>query len=64
MSSLRTRYRCRRGFALPLGGCVNFDPADWFAGDWFNTKKPLPGERKPLFPDGVPGVRGASRRTS
>ena len=41
---------------LPLGGCVNFDPADWFAGDWFNTKKPLPGERKELFPGGVPGV--------
>lgn len=41
---------------LPLGGCVNFDPSDWFAGDWFNTKKPLPGERKELFPGGVPGV--------
>jgi hypothetical protein len=42
--------------ALPLGGCVNFDPADWFAGDWFSSKKPLPGERKELFPGGVPGV--------
>src|SRR5215470_11893955 len=42
--------------ALPLGGCVNFDPADWLAGDWFNNKKPLPGERKDLFPGGVPGV--------
>jgi hypothetical protein len=42
--------------ALPLGGCVNFDPADWFAGDWFSNKKPLPGERKELFPGGVPGV--------
>lgn len=41
---------------LPLGGCVNFDPADWFAGDWFSNKKPLPGERKELFPGGVPGV--------
>jgi hypothetical protein len=41
---------------LPLGGCVNFDPADWFAGDWFSSKKPLPGERKDLFPGGVPGV--------
>jgi outer membrane biosynthesis protein TonB len=42
--------------ALPLGGCVNFDPQDWFAGDWFNKKKPLPGERRELFPGGVPGV--------
>ena len=41
---------------LPLGGCVNFDPMDWFAGDWFSNKKPLPGERKDLFPGGVPGV--------
>ena len=44
--------------ALPLGGCgsmpdaPDFDPTDWFAGDWFKTKKPLPGERKELFPAG------------
>jgi hypothetical protein len=43
-------------FALPLGGCVNFDPQEWLAGDWFGNKKPLPGERKELFPGGVPGV--------
>jgi hypothetical protein len=48
--------------ALPLGGCgsmpdvPNFDPTDWLAGDLFGTKKPLPGERKALFPEGVPGV--------
>ena len=42
--------------ALPLGGCVNFDPQDWLAGDWFGNKKPLPGERRELFPGGVPGV--------
>jgi len=42
--------------SLPLGGCVNFDPVDWVSGEWFNTKKPLPGERKELFPGGVPGV--------
>ena len=23
---------------------------------WFNQKKPLPGERKAVFPEGVPGV--------
>jgi hypothetical protein len=48
--------------ALPLGGCgsvgpdINFDPLDWLSGDLFNTKKPLPGDRKALFPEGVPGV--------
>src|SRR5215212_6034301 len=48
--------------ALPLGGCgsvgsdINFDPMDWISGEWFNTKKPLPGDRKALFPEGVPGV--------
>jgi hypothetical protein len=47
---------------LPLGGCgsmpdaPDFDPTDWLAGDWFGTKKPLPGQRKELFPGGVPGV--------
>jgi hypothetical protein len=41
---------------LSLGGCVNFDPQDWFAGDWFGNKKPLPGQRRELFPGGVPGV--------
>jgi hypothetical protein len=34
-----------------LGGCSSMDPTEWF-----NTKKPLPGERKAMFPDGVPGV--------
>jgi len=41
-----------------LGGCsggmANFDPADML--DWMDTKKKLPGERKPVFPDGVPGL--------
>ena len=45
---------------LPLGGCgtmaPDFDPMDWLAGDWFGAKKPLPGERRPVFPEGVPGV--------
>ena len=34
-----------------LGGCSTFDPSEWF-----NTKKPLPGDRKAMFPGGVPGV--------
>jgi hypothetical protein len=48
--------------ALPLGGCgsvgpdINFDPLDWISGEWFKTKKPLPGDRKAMFPEGVPGV--------
>jgi len=45
---------------VPLGGCASIgdalDPTEWFAGDFFNTKKKLPGERKPVFPEGVPGV--------
>jgi hypothetical protein len=41
-----------------LGGCSsgmsNFDPSDLL--DWLDTKKKLPGERKPVFPGGVPGL--------
>jgi len=37
------------GFAL--SGCESFDPESWF-----NPKKPLPGDRKAMFPTGVPGV--------
>ena len=36
---------------IMLGGCSTFDPTEWFS-----TKKPLPGERKDMFPGGVPGV--------
>jgi hypothetical protein len=39
-----------------LGGCSSggFDPSDLL--DWLDTKKKLPGDRKPVFPDGVPGL--------
>ena len=40
-----------------LGGCGTngaFDPTDML--DFLDTKKKLPGERKPVFPEGVPGV--------
>ena len=40
-----------------LAGCSsmgNFDPTDML--DFLDTKKKLPGERKPVFPDGVPGL--------
>jgi hypothetical protein len=36
---------------MVLSGCGSIDPTEWF-----NTKKPLPGERKDMFPEGVPGV--------
>jgi hypothetical protein len=36
------------------GGFGNFDPSDLL--DWLDTKKKLPGERKPVFPQGVPGL--------
>jgi hypothetical protein len=40
---------------LLLSGCSSFDPSDIM--DVLQTqKKPLPGERKPLFPSGTPGV--------
>ncbi len=42
--------------SLALAGCSggNFDPTDMM--DWFDTKKKLPGDRRPVFPEGVPGV--------
>jgi hypothetical protein len=46
-------------FSGVLGGCssgfgAGWDPTDLL--DWLDTKKKLPGERKPVFPDGVPGL--------
>ncbi|MDN5001725.1 hypothetical protein ACFQZO_12605 [Bradyrhizobium sp. GCM10027634] len=41
-------------FTGVLGGCSSFDPSDML--DWLDTKKKLPGERKPVFPEGVPGL--------
>ncbi len=41
--------------AIPLAGCESFDPASLT--DWIpDGKKKLPGERKDVFPNGVPGV--------
>jgi hypothetical protein len=40
-----------------LAGCGsmgNWDPTDLL--DFLDTKKKLPGERKPVFPEGVPGL--------
>jgi hypothetical protein len=46
-------------FSAVLAGCSSsfgsdFDPTDLL--DWLDTKKKLPGERKPVFPQGVPGM--------
>src|ERR1700680_677656 len=41
---------------LLLAGCESFDPTAIFDSELFNTKKKLPGERKPVFPEGTPGV--------
>ena len=41
-----------------LAGCSdslsNWDPSDVL--DFIDTKKKIPGERKPVFPEGVPGL--------
>jgi hypothetical protein len=57
------RFACTLLLAstLALGGCASMsdfaiDPSEWFAGDWFGNKKKLDGERRPVFPEGVPGV--------
>jgi outer membrane biosynthesis protein TonB len=42
--------------ALLLAGCEDFDPTAIFDSEMFNTKKKLPGERRPVFPEGTPGV--------
>ena len=36
------------------GGMSSFDPSDLL--DFLDTEKKLPGERKPVFPEGVPGL--------
>ena len=41
-----------------VAGCSSsissWDPMDLL--DWIDTKKKLPGDRKPVFPEGVPGL--------
>ena len=41
---------------LALTACDTFDPTDIFDAEIFNTKKKLPGDRVPVFPQGTPGV--------
>ncbi|HEY6258464.1 MAG TPA: hypothetical protein VIY51_21995 [Xanthobacteraceae bacterium] len=42
---------------LPLAGCSDFDPQGIVDSIFEGQKKPLPGDRKPLFPEGTPGVQ-------
>ena len=41
---------------LLLADCSSFDPTDIMDSMFAAQKKPLPGDRKPLFPSGTPGV--------
>jgi hypothetical protein len=41
---------------LLLADCSSFDPTDIMDSMFASAKKPLPGDRKPLFPEGTPGV--------
>jgi hypothetical protein len=41
---------------LLLSNCSSFDPTDIMDNLFAAQKKPLPGERKALFPQGTPGV--------
>jgi outer membrane biosynthesis protein TonB len=59
MSVMKRHGSLRSGAALlatslclVLSGCESFDPSNLLP----DTKKPLPGERRLVFPEGVPGV--------
>lgn len=58
MSSVRRLSFVMLAAALVLAGCDSFDPLDKFQ-DWdimSSRKDPLKGERREVFPRGVPGV--------
>ena len=42
---------------LPLAACSDFDPQEIVDSIFSGSKKPLPGDRKALFPNGTPGVQ-------
>ena len=63
MSKRRTLSLVRTGsllaIAAMLAACTKggqFDPTTILDSDMFNTKKPLQGQREPVFPNGVPGA--------
>jgi hypothetical protein len=59
MTSLMRIILVSSVLTLPLASCASvsdsLDPTEWFSGELFNTKKKLPGDRKVVFPEGVPG---------
>lgn len=63
MSKRRTLSLVRAGSVIAaaalLAACTKggqFDPTTILDNDMFNTKKPLQGQREPVFPNGVPGA--------
>lgn len=63
MSKRRTLSWVRTGSLLAvaalLAACTKggqFDPTTILDNDMFNSKKPLQGQREPVFPSGVPGA--------
>ncbi len=63
MSKRRTASLVRAGALLALAAMLaactkggQFDPTTLLDSDMFNTKKPLQGQREPVFPNGVPGA--------
>ena len=43
------------GVLTGCGSMTGWDPSDLL--DILDTKKKLPGDRKPVFPEGVPGLQ-------
>ena len=52
INGLVTRIAGALALCLALSACESLPDLE----NWFNPKKPLPGERKAVFPEGVPGV--------
>ena len=52
--SHRPHRALQRAGGLRQQRASGFDPSDLL--DFLDTKKKLPGERKPVFPEGVPGL--------
>jgi hypothetical protein len=63
MGTRRSRPLFRLGIAIALASAAaactkggQFDPTTLLDNDMFDNKKPVVGQREPVFPQGVPGV--------
>ena len=63
MGMCRTRLLFRLGIVVALASAAaactkggQFDPTTLLDNDMFDSKKPLQGQREPVFPGGVPGA--------